>query len=138
MPKFTITDQRSRLAVIDYLQKLPDNGKRLDVSITLHRQRRTLDANALYWAWLGCIASETGNSKEDIHDAFREMFLGYSEKAVLGVMQRQLTSTTALDTKQFSQYMTEVEAYAATELSICLPRPEDRFYEDFIKEYGRL
>lgn len=136
--KFTISDQRSRQGVIDYLQKLPDNGKQLDVSIVLHRERRSLDANALYFAWVGLIASETGNSKDDIHEALKEMFLGYSEKVVLGVVQKQVTSSATLDTKRFSEYMNEVEAWAATEINCILPRPEDRFYEDFMKQYGRL
>lgn len=134
--KFVISDQRSRQAAIDYLQRLPDDNKRRDVAITLHREKRTNPANRLYFAWVGLIASETGSSRDEVHEALKVKFLGKEEREVLGELVVSVRSSAKLDTKQFSDYMTQVEVFASTELGIVCPHPEDAFYEDFMREFG--
>ena len=41
----------------------------------------------------------------------------------------RLVSTTHFNTKQMSEYMDEINQHAAG-LGICLPHPEDRFYDE--------
>lgn len=134
--QFTANNKASWSSVLEYIGKLPN--KAYDVSITLHHNKRSKSQNAMYWAWVGCIASETGNSTEDIHDAMRQKFLPFSHSTVLNGVIHHYTSSSSLDTAQFTEYMKSVEAFAASELGIVLPHPEDAYYNDFYKRYGRL
>lgn len=134
--KFTISDKTSKQGVIDYLQKLPENDKRFDVSIVLHRERRSIDQNSLYWMWLALVEDETGNRKSDLHDVFRAKFLHVFEREVLGETVRELPSTTKLDTKQFAEYMKKIDVFCSSELGIVCPHPEDQFWADFESKYG--
>lgn len=43
---------------------------RLDITICKHREKRSLDANALAWVLIGKIAAETGLPKNDIYREF--------------------------------------------------------------------
>lgn len=136
--KFVISDQRSRQGVIDYLQKLPDDGKHRDVAITLRRIKRTIPQNRLYRLWIGLIADETGNNPDDLHEAFKLMFLGTKEVNIGGAGASIPVSTTALDTTRFTHFLEQLEAWVTAELGIILPRPEDRFWADFQQKYGEL
>lgn len=98
-------------------------------------KKRTLPQNALYWKWLEIIGAETGNDKDDLHDAFREKFLPWTEVEVCGVRKKILTSTSSKDfkTADMSAYMSNIERFAAADLGILLPRPEDAAYEDYAR-----
>lgn len=135
--KFVISDQRSRQAAIDYLQRLTDNGKRFDVSITLHRERRTIPQNSLYWMWVGLIADETGNNPDELHEVFKVMFLGSKTVEIAGITHEIPLSTTSLDTAGFTHFLERLEAWVGSELGIVLPRPEDAFWAEFEQRYGR-
>lgn len=136
MPKFQISDARSRQAAIDYIAKLPENGKRLDVSITLHRERRSIPQNSLYWMWVGLISDETGNNANDLHEAFKAMFLGSKTVEIAGITHEIPLSTTSLDTAGFTHFLERLEAWATSELGIVLPHPEDAFWSEFEQRYG--
>ena len=131
--KLLIPDDKQK--VKDYIDRLPD--KQYDVEIRLRRKKRTLDQNALYWAHLSCISQETGNSTEDLHEYFRQKFLG-CEKHIVQVGNEDSVvvrrSTTKLDTKQMTEYMDKVWQFANDSLGIILPLPEDKYYEEFIEQ----
>jgi len=46
-------------------------------------------------------------------------------------------TSSLLSTVQMSEFMTKIQADAATELGITLPLPADRYYEEFINEYKK-
>jgi hypothetical protein len=71
---FVVHDNAEREVIRDYISRLPQ-GKTYDVSIKLHRTKRSTEANALYWKWIGIIASETGNEREDCHKFLAKKFL---------------------------------------------------------------
>ena len=73
--KFSVTTHRDMEAVRAYLDRLPE-GKRYDVTVTLHREKRSVSQNALYWLWLTCMESETGHDTDDLHDYFCQRYLG--------------------------------------------------------------
>lgn len=104
---------------------------------------RTLSQNALYWQWLGQMATFfTGKgyplSKEDAHDLMRHEFLGYESKTLGRTeIKPQLRSTTKLDRGEMAQYMTMVDQWAA-EKGCLLPKPEDSEYVKYMREQGEM
>jgi len=120
--------------VVQYLQKLPE-GKEYDVTVERHKVRRTMPQNALYWLWIQCIASETGGDKEQIHEELKVMYL--PTKRIRGLFDEvaRPMSTTALDTKQFTEFLEKVQVFASSELGIVLPTPDDLAFEQFESYY---
>jgi hypothetical protein len=113
------------------------------------KDRSTLQ-NALYWKWLTVIGAELGESKDDLHERFKEKWLVsiyerddpdfaamlQSLRAVyrqgmrteaLALRKRivALTSTTTATVVQMAEYMQSVEHFAA-ETGIRLPFPEEQ------------
>jgi len=101
------------------------------VVITKVKPIRSLDQNKLYWSWLNCIANEIGETKEYLHDYFRENYLGYK----IGKLGTSVISTTELDSKQFTDYLENIRTFVRDELNIRLPLPEDKFFDEFYNIY---
>ncbi|MCB8770160.1 recombination protein NinB [Acinetobacter soli] len=126
------------------------DGKPLVVTIKPQSAKRSLNQNALYWDWMQEIQNKTGQDKEDCHFEFKKKFLihiirrddeEYAEMCHAITMLKQSeseqyeavangvireTSTTRLSTKQFSEYMGLIQAYAAKELGVFLRSPDDQ------------
>lgn len=134
MQTLRISESRDKTAVKAYIDKLPE-GKRYDVIIKLHREKRTLSQNNLFHLWVSCIASETGENKDRIKVALKEMFLGYRTHTTFGHTSYALPSTTELDAKQMSDFMNQVHSFAAAELGIVLPLPEDEYFYQFVEQF---
>ncbi len=135
MPRFRVNNQQDTSAVRAYLDKLVE-GKTYDVDITLHRVGRTMPQNRLLHLWYNCIARETGESSAAIKRYTKEQFLGgYAEVSLFGGTSYQLCSITSLDKEKMSLFMEQVQAWAATELDIILPTPEDLHFSAFAEQY---
>lgn len=99
---------------------------------------RSVPQNKLMWVWFQVIATAwtdaTGRafSKEDIHDYYCRLLLP-AKLAPTGV--RLLTTTRTLTTEQMADFLTKVQADAATEFGIDLPSPESRAFEYLAEEY---
>lgn len=133
---FRIIQPADKRKVIDYVEKLPE-GKQYTVKIKLKRKQRSTDQNRLYWMWLKCIMDETGEHKDRLHEFFKQYFLGADEQWAFGKYQVFVPrSTTELDTKQMSDYLERVQQFAATELGIVLPNPEDLQWAEFEAQYS--
>ena len=117
----------------EYLLKLID--KNCVVEITKKLKKRTVNQNSLYWLWLTCIEHETGNDKDDLHEFFKNKWIISENKEVLGEYINIKPSTTKLDTVKFKQYLDKIQIFASTELSISLPNPEDKAFEEFERYY---
>lgn len=107
-----------------------------EVKISRVRKKRTTDQNSLYWMWLRCVADETGNTTDDLHEYCKRKFLTPRAVEIAGEQMEVAPSTTKLDTAEMTTYLNGVQAWAASELGITLPTPEDRFYDDFEQEYN--
>jgi hypothetical protein len=143
------TPELKRRAV-EVISALAIDGPLMEVVIREHKKNRSLDANALYWKWLTVIGAELGESKDDLHERFKEKWLvtiyerddpEYAEMLQsLRAVYRQgmrtealalrkrivaLTSTTTATVAQMSEYMASVEHFAA-ETGIRLPFPEEQ------------
>lgn len=131
---YRINTQKDKEAVKSVIDKLPE-GIRYDVTIKRHRERRTLDQNRLYFLWMACLSDETGQSKDDLHEYFKQLYLGFEQRAVLNGRVYISPSTAALNTKQFSDYLNKIQMFANTELGIILPSPEDLEFNQFYERY---
>jgi hypothetical protein len=138
MPKFKTIGQTGWDAVRQYIERIPADDKRRDVTITLHRVKRTIPQNRLYRLWIGLIGDETGNNPDDLHEAFKVMFLGTKGMTIGGTQASIPLSTTTLDTAQFTHFLERLEAWVTSELGIVLPHPSDAYWEDFMQKYGEL
>ena len=114
-------------AIKEYLDRLPE-GKMFEVSVRLHKEKRSNPQNNLYHSWLNIICKETKNDHETVHKALAKMVLGVDVCEFGGQKIAKIKSTATLDTAEFTEYLNQVEAFAAVELGIILPHPDDRLY----------
>ena len=66
---------------------------------------------------------------------FKQKFLGFDTKTLWGVQVCKPVSTASLDTLQFTQYLERIRAFAAAELGIELPDPQDQYWDQFEQQY---
>lgn len=135
MPTYRIITPRDKEEVKRSIDQLKD-GVRFDVKISRHRPKRSLAQNCTYWMWIGCIHEETGNDCDMLHELLKRKFLGVETFDVCGERLEKSRSTKTLSTADFSAYIAKVQAWAASELAIRLPTPEDLAWEDFYEQYG--
>jgi hypothetical protein len=126
-----IFDNRNK--AVDYLNSLFDKGKRVKVDVA--KEKRSLNQNRLYWLWVACIEQETGNDKNNLHEFFTLEFLPLIQQMVFKKLIYKRTSTTTLDTKQFTEYLNKIQIFSSTELGLTLPNPEDVQFEHFYNHY---
>ena len=96
--------------------------------------KRSVSQNALMWMWFNCIAHETGQNKTDIYDYYRMLFL--TREVIINGKEVSVSSgTSSLDTRQFTEFLNNIQSDAASEFGIRLPTPEDIYWEEFQNEY---
>lgn len=96
--------------------------------------KRSISQNALMWMWFNCIAHETGQNKTDIYDYYRMLFL--TREVIINGKEVSVSSgTSSLDTRQFTEFLNNIQSDAASEFGIRLPTPEDMYWEEFQNEY---
>ena len=128
-----IRNEIDRIKILTAIQQLKE-GVHWIVDIKRYRKKRTHSQNKLYWLWINCIAQETGNKPEDIHDYLKDRFLPKREINVFGEIKQVSFSTTELNTKQFTDYLNAIDADVSTE-GIRLLYPDDLHWESFIEKY---
>lgn len=132
--KFRMHNADTKGVIKQYIDKCKDDVL-YDVEIKRHTKMRSPSQNRLYWLYIACIVDETDNDRDTIHYELRRRFLPLKEKVFAGETTIQLTSTTELDTAQFTRYIDRIVAFAHSELGIILPNPEDRYFEQFYEQY---
>lgn len=119
----------------EYMCSQLSNGT-YTVTIERKAEPRTVSQNALMWMWFQCMEAETGTLKQDIHDYYCSKFL--SKRVTIGDKGYMVVGgTSKMNTVQMTDFLNKVQADAAAEFGIMLPLPSDRFYQEFIREYGR-
>ncbi|MBJ8495552.1 recombination protein NinB [Acinetobacter nosocomialis] len=142
--------------VTNYLNKnhskAAAEGKPLVVEIKPESKDRSKAQNRLYWKWLHEIYKKTGNDEDQLHFEFKKKFLinilkrddeSYAEmclaisqlkqseseqyRAIADGVIRE-TSTTRMNTSQFTYYLNLIEAFALKEFGMVLPVPDDLKY----------
>jgi hypothetical protein len=146
--KIIISSTELKKRAITIIEALP-----LDVihsvEIKEHKRNRSAEQNSLLWKWMTIIGAELGESKEAVHERYKNQFLVniyerddpeysamiqalrdvwrhglHAEAAGLRKKIVALTSTTGATVKQMTEYLENIEHDAAS-LAIKLPFPED-------------
>ncbi|QDQ25179.1 hypothetical protein FNU76_01730 [Chitinimonas arctica] len=103
------------------IKGLSRDGNLLEVIVRPYRQHRSIGQNRRYWLLVNVIADDTGNDPQYLHEMLKLRFLGAVEVVVAGQSFTVPKSTTTLNIQTFGEYMTRVEAWAATELGCAIP-----------------
>lgn len=95
-------------------------------------EKRTVDQNALMWAWFTCIETETGTPRQDVHDYYCRKFL---RKTIMwnGRVEVVAEGTSKQSKDRMTVFLNQVQADAASEFGITLPTPEDEAWEAFFE-----
>lgn len=120
--------------LMEALKEYPDRVP-LTISIRRQKSRRSIDQNRLYWMWLRCLSDETGHTENELHDYFKQAFIGGHYRRIFGVRVTSPATTTTLNTAEFTQYLDKVNAFAAQELGVTLPQPNSGNWWEFYARY---
>jgi len=143
-----LRDERTRQQAHDSLDRLDfkDGRRTYAFSVKIHRRRRSLPQNNLYWMLVAAIAAESAgydlagrvdkNQKQAVHRHLRNKFLQKHKVAVFNEPIYLPQSTTELNTAEFTQYLDDIYEWAREEHGIMLPRPDDLGWESFCQTYA--
>jgi hypothetical protein len=135
MPRFILYTERDRERAILLLKGVDIKNPNI-FELKRQRKSRTVSQNKLYWMWLSCIAEETGDTREAIHEFYKNTFLNFTvEYKAFELLFIRKKSTTELDTKEFTTYLECIRQHAA-EWNVILPLPEERGFEEFYSKYS--
>jgi hypothetical protein len=73
-----IISEEHRNRALEIIKALPLDPKH-EVAIREKVKNRSLDQSALYWKWLTVIGNDLGESKEDVHERYKDKFLVHSD-----------------------------------------------------------
>ena len=119
---------------LPYIFSLLANGK-YTITIKRANEKRSIPQNDLMWMWLTCIERETGTPKEDVYMYYCKKFL--MKTIQIGDKLEHIYNTSSkLNQEQMSEFLTKIQIDALTELGITLPKPEDRFFENFYSQFN--
>ncbi len=103
-------------------------GKAIEVTIRAKRSKRSLDQNALWWSLIvPAIADEVGYDRsehDECHYALVARFFGTHVDKISGATIANARSS-KLSTKQFTELIDGTVKWAAQELGLVLPMPDD-------------
>ena len=102
-----------------------DTSKRWKITVEPYVKRRSRGQDGLYRIWGNEIAKETGHTNDEIFEILKEKFCPVKVITIAGE-EIEIHSTKYLTTQEMSDYMTRIQAWAATTLSMILPLPEDK------------
>ena len=97
------------------------DGKRVVVEVKKFRKNRS-DAQNRFW-WGVCIdilSKHCGYTPEEMHDAIKYKFLPIEKNGL-----KSCKSTTSLTTEEFNNLIGRVQMWAAEELSLYIPDPNE-------------
>jgi hypothetical protein len=114
----------------DYLKTL--SGNDIELIIRKQKSKRSLNQNSAYWGIVIEMLSECetfgGYTKDEIHDALREKFLGVRNPDT-GLIK--IRSTTDLNTVEFNEYYAAIQRWATSFCGVDIPDPNEVPLADF-------
>lgn len=123
MKIFVLREPAHAHALIAYLKATAGpqaaSGRPLEVTVAEHKQKRSNEQNARYWALLAEIAENVSiGGKWFSRDVWHEHVKGLYAPKTDGPAGLIPISTTQMSVEQFAQYMTQIESYATQELGV--------------------
>lgn len=129
--------QRKARTRLEYLIK-----RQSEADITEKRAerdaKRTHRQNNLFHLWVSVIADETGyTDKESCKRDVKRTVLGTKEEVnrLTGEILQVDYRTSQMTTSELASFMDRMKAWAATDLGIYLPYPEEPGYEEMYRYY---
>jgi hypothetical protein len=126
--KFILRSEEIRRRASDLIREIPLDVVH-EVVIRPYKSKRSLDQNALHWKRMDIIrlhiADSTGQvfSAEDVHEFFKKKFLPVRLIEIGGESVKVRRTTTQLNTKEFSEFMDNIDRYCIEHLQLWLPEP---------------
>lgn len=127
---FVMAHQRVKDAALSFIRDLPTNGK-FEVVIRTPKSKRSLAQNRLLHMWIACIRDGYHEGGGELHsaDVWKEhlckMFLVTQSHDIGGAVVETRKSTANLGIKEMTDFLEKIDMYAASELGILLPSPQD-------------
>lgn len=123
MMTFVLRESTHAKSMWDYVkQHAADQaraGRPLVVTVAEHKQKRSTDQNARYWALLSEIAEQVQvGGRYFNRDVWHEWMKDRFGPKVDGPTGLLPASTSQMNTEQFAKYMTQVEVFAVQELRV--------------------
>ena len=133
----TLRKQDGRLTFdveLPYVFSTLTNGT-YHITIKRASEKRSIAQNDLMWMWMACIERETGTPKDDVYMYYCKRFLMKTIQ-VGERLERIYNTSSKLNTEQMTEFLNKIQVDALSELGITLPRPEDRFFEQFYQQFN--
>lgn len=114
----------SKSKLFDHLKTLSDVYK---IEIKKDKEKRSGNQNRYYWGVvIQMISEHTGFFPDEAHELLKQKFLSY-DKAFksTGEAFTISRSTTDLDTWEFENYLEQCRIFAAVEIEIVIPLPNE-------------
>ena len=111
MKPFVITPQNKPHAIA-HIERL-DPTKQWEMIIRERKSKRSLEQNERYWDLLTDLGNYLGYTKDEMHDMMRFKLLR-TKVIVEGEALPIMKSTTKLNVAEMTQYMEQIEHWAAT------------------------
>lgn len=123
----TITDGKmathNRDKLLDYIATRPDGNYEI-ILRKPRKPRSTAENNYYFGVVVYMISQETGFSTQEAHEAMKWLFLKKQVNKLTTVR-----STADLSTVEMEEYLANVRQFAAQELNIYIPLPNEVDYE---------
>lgn len=103
------------------------SGQSIEIIIHQKRKHRSVQQNRYYWLVASILSDRTGFTKDEIHAILKSKFLK-AEKVNenTGAVYDYVKSTTELSTMEYEEYLDSVRQFAAQELDIQIPMPNEQ------------
>lgn len=120
------TGREERLASLTRFLANVMPGKRVLVEVSAYSPKRSGNLNAYYWGVvLKRLSEATGYEPEEIHEICAMKFLPPRVVEIGGEAHVLRTSTAKLPTVEFQGYIEAIKRWAAQELSLYIPEPNE-------------
>lgn len=101
-------------------------GKKLIVTIERYSPKRSSNLNSYYWGVVvKMISDATGYESDEVHEILAMKFLPPRMVEIGGESHAVRTRTSKLATVDFMAYIDEIKRWAAQELSLYIPDPNE-------------
>jgi len=123
-----VHNDETRAEIIEEILALDPDIKWV-VTVKKYKRNRSLSQNSLYWVWITGIGDKLGYLRDEMHMVLALKFLPPVTVEWGGRKIVSAKSTSSLNVKEFTDYLNQIEIFAATELGLNLPHPADTYYE---------